>query len=340
MPMIAPSAVCTRATVWPQGSVFVGCRRSCPASTSSRSAAATAAASRTSNSTDAWGTGRSDGQSAVPKHARAAWGSGQTPKCLAPSSASEWKYSPESSGARGSPRASTKSARLAGGSAAMTLTLAMKRMSMPTSCAHAVEVPEAPAGILGPDLEPPVVAAQLVAGRVLDGARPEQGEPGLRADGVRGRVADRRERVQRAVPARRPHHGDQGGDRPRRDAAPLPAGQHGPPALADRLVPPGARPHADPAHPLAGDGLDDGVGPGPGRDVPRLALGDLLGRLRAAEVLHHRRVPDERLQQGEVFLAPGLEPHVHGGSVACSAHARASEWVEDQGRGGAAARVV
>src|SRR3954452_3513161 len=142
MPTIAPSAVCTRATVWPQGSVFVGCRRSCPASTSSRSASATAATSRTSNSTDAWGTGRSDGQSAVPKHASAAWASGQTPKCLAPSSASEWKYSPESSGCRGSPRASTKSARLAGGSAATTLTLAMKRMSMPTSSADAVEVLE------------------------------------------------------------------------------------------------------------------------------------------------------------------------------------------------------
>src|SRR4051794_33894085 len=87
---------------------------------------------------------------------------------------------------------------------------------------------DATAGILGLELEPPVVAAQLVAGRVLDGARPEQGEPHLRADGVRGRVADRRERVQRAVLARRPDQGDQGGGRPGRHATPLPLGEHRP----------------------------------------------------------------------------------------------------------------
>ena len=45
----------------------------------------TVSASATSNSMLVWGTGRSSGQSDVPKQARAAWVSGQTPKDLHPS---------------------------------------------------------------------------------------------------------------------------------------------------------------------------------------------------------------------------------------------------------------
>ncbi len=47
-------------------------------------AAATASASSTSNSIDAWGTTRSAGHCGVPKHASAASESGHTPKCLLP----------------------------------------------------------------------------------------------------------------------------------------------------------------------------------------------------------------------------------------------------------------
>jgi hypothetical protein len=66
------------------------------------------------------GTGRSVGHFAVPKHASAAWDSGQTPKCLQPSICSLWMYSPSLSLASGSPSALTYSVRLAGGSGAIT----------------------------------------------------------------------------------------------------------------------------------------------------------------------------------------------------------------------------
>ena len=52
----------------------------------------TAGGLSTSNSTVAWGTGRSAGHSGEPKQAWAAWESGQTPKCLLPPMLSLLKY--------------------------------------------------------------------------------------------------------------------------------------------------------------------------------------------------------------------------------------------------------
>jgi hypothetical protein len=87
MPMIEPSFESSGATVCPHGSLCASCRSSNPLSLSSSAAATTASASCTSNSMLTCGTGRSDGHSSVPRHAWAAWASGQTPKCLLPQSA-------------------------------------------------------------------------------------------------------------------------------------------------------------------------------------------------------------------------------------------------------------
>src|SRR5436190_12588221 len=70
------------------------------------------------------GTGLSAGHSLVAKQASAACDSGHTAKCLAPSSLSVQAYSPPPWLWSGSPRASTYNRRLAGGSAAITATLA------------------------------------------------------------------------------------------------------------------------------------------------------------------------------------------------------------------------
>jgi hypothetical protein len=86
--MIAPSLDCSRATVCPHGSVRASCKRVKPLSFNSLAATWTVSASATSNSMLAWGTGRSSGHSDVPKQARAAWVSGQTPKDLHPSMSS------------------------------------------------------------------------------------------------------------------------------------------------------------------------------------------------------------------------------------------------------------
>src|SRR5512132_2381748 len=53
------------------------------------------------------GTVSSAGHDAAPKHASAAWDSGQTPKCLLPAIFSLCQYSPSSPAASGRPRAST-----------------------------------------------------------------------------------------------------------------------------------------------------------------------------------------------------------------------------------------
>ncbi len=86
--MIALSLDCSRATVCPHGSVRASCSSVKPLSFNSSAATWTVSASATSNSTLACGTGRSTGQSGVPKHARAAWVRGQTPKDLHPSMSS------------------------------------------------------------------------------------------------------------------------------------------------------------------------------------------------------------------------------------------------------------
>src|SRR6478609_4284783 len=88
MPMIAPSMDCRRATVCPQGSVCASCSSVKPFSFNSSAPTWTASASPTSNSMLACGTGRSAGQSGVPKQACAACVSGQTPKLLLPSMSS------------------------------------------------------------------------------------------------------------------------------------------------------------------------------------------------------------------------------------------------------------
>ena len=109
---------------------------------------------------------------------------------------------------------------------------------------------------------------------------------------------------------RRPYRSDdQGGGHP--GATPRPwRREHGPAHLADRLVAPGPLPaptQPTPSPVAASTILND-----PSRaPVARLALGDLLRRLGAAEVRHHRRVPDEPLQQRQVVLAPRLQAHVH-----------------------------
>src|SRR3954451_8215224 len=106
-PTISPSLDRSRDTVWPQGSWRAGCSSSKPARSSSSPAAVTASASSTSNSTLACGTVSSAGHDGVPKHASAAWDSGQTPKCLLPAIFSLCQYSPPSPAASGRPRAST-----------------------------------------------------------------------------------------------------------------------------------------------------------------------------------------------------------------------------------------
>jgi hypothetical protein len=79
-PMIAPSLDCSRATVCPHGSVRASCSSVKPFTFSSSAATWTVSASATSNSTLACGTGRSAGQSEVPKHACAACV--RNPRCL------------------------------------------------------------------------------------------------------------------------------------------------------------------------------------------------------------------------------------------------------------------
>ena len=77
------------------------------------------------------GTGLATGHCGVPKHASAAWDSGQTPKCLQPSICSLWTYSSSPLLESGSPSASTYSFWLAGGSGAITATLARNSIFMP-----------------------------------------------------------------------------------------------------------------------------------------------------------------------------------------------------------------
>jgi dihydrofolate reductase len=97
-PMIKPSAVSSRATVWPHGSSRGACRSANPRSSSSPAAALTASASASSNSLDACGTERWAGHSGRSKHAWAASRSGQIAKCLQETDASRrWS---DSSGAR------------------------------------------------------------------------------------------------------------------------------------------------------------------------------------------------------------------------------------------------
>src|SRR5205085_1498682 len=95
------------------------------------------------------------------------------------------------------------------------------------------------------EVEPPVVAAQHVARRVLELERAVQREPQLAADGVRRRVVHVRERAEEAAVGgderEQPAHGRGG------DAAALEGRQHGPAGLVDRLVAPLALPVADPA---------------------------------------------------------------------------------------------
>ena len=85
-------------------------------------------------------------------------------------------------------------------------------------------------------------------------------------------------------------------------------GEHGPTGLIDLLAVPLALPVADPPRRLARRPVDD-LERGVGALVACLALGDLLGALRPAEVFHHRGITDQPLEERQVVRAPHpLEP--------------------------------
>ncbi len=161
------------------------------------------------------------------------------------------------------------------------------------------------------EVEPPVVTAHRVPRRELELLRAEQREAELRADRVGRRVLDVRERVDGPVATGLARRFDGEPSRRRGHAPALRGGQHRPADLVDLLAPPLAVPVADPAEVLTvGDDLQAaGVGL-----VALLPRGDLLLRLGPAEVLHHRRVADQRLQQRQVAGAPALQPDAHGRS--------------------------
>ena len=161
-----------------------------------------------------------------------------------------------------------------------------------------------PAALQAAEVVDPVVAGREHALRVLELDLAQELEAGLAADRVGGGVVGRRERVHAARPVARPRRlqGQPGGFA--RDAAALEAGQDGPAHLVDRLALPLALPEADPA---GADAVDEILSDAGVADVAALALDDLLRRLRAAEVLHHRGVAEQGVQEREVVLAPGVQ---------------------------------
>src|SRR4051812_3216413 len=170
---MTPSGDSSRATVCPHGSRRAPCSNSTPLAASSAAAAATASASRTSNSTLAWGTGRPAGHSGVPKQAVAAWLSGQTPKCLLPAMSSLCSYSSPGAWSSGSPRASTYSWWLAGGSGVMTAKLAMNSICMaPILLGPEILVLYEPAKVVGAPCHAGGVLAALPPGEVIAPAGP------------------------------------------------------------------------------------------------------------------------------------------------------------------------
>src|SRR5215217_1918868 len=177
------------------------------------------------------------------------------------------------------------------------------------SQAYAVLADSGGAGLAtGGEIEPPVVAAHAAPRWELELALLEQREAESCAEAVRGRVVDRRERVREAPPATCRGVVESLGGRRGRDPAALLRRQQGPPDLVDRLVPPVSLPVADPA--------DRGVVEEDpelrislrAREVAGVARGDRVARLRAAEVLHHRGVAQQPLEQRQVVIAPRLDP--------------------------------
>ena len=140
----------------------------------------------------------------------------------------------------------------------------------------------------------------------------QQLEPELAADRVRGRVVDRRERVDEAMLAVLPGHGDRLRGGGSRDAPTLERRDDRPPGLVDPPAVPLPLPVADEADRLAGldhDGLEYPAGVGADLLVAALALDDFLRRLGPAEVLHHLRIANELEQQVEIPGGPGLDPY-------------------------------
>src|SRR5262249_11748932 len=161
------------------------------------------------------------------------------------------------------------------------------------------------------EVEPPVVAAHPVARWEFEITLPEQREAELPADRVRGRIVDRRERVQKPTLPVRPGHGDRLPGGLACDAPALEPRQHHPADLIDNLAAPVLLPVPDRAGRRTRF-LDDLQHPPLARVgqllVAMLAVGQLLGTLGPAEMLRHRGITHQLLDEWEVPLAPRLEP--------------------------------
>src|SRR5438477_5211680 len=168
--------------------------------------------------------------------------------------------------------------------------------------------------------EAPVVARRPVALRIFEFHRTQQLEAQLPADRVRGRVVDRRKRMDGGAPGGGSSLLDGFRNRRRRDAATLIFGQDSPSHLEHGLALPLPLPEVHPSNRntlrqqndlenVRRVGIDGG-------HVATVALFQLLGSLGAAQVLRHlRRV--EPHQQRHVAVCPGLELDHYRGSQLC-----------------------
>src|SRR5215208_6766138 len=138
--------------------------------------------------------------------------------------------------------------------------------------------------LYGCQVELPVVAAHPAPRRILEPALLQQREAEPAADRVRRRVVDRRERVHEPVGAARAGAREHQRRRGHRDAAALERRAHRPADLVGRPAAPLALPEADRPGALPGRDVDDLEHARPGLLVALLALSDLLGALRTAEV--------------------------------------------------------
>src|SRR5262245_43795163 len=154
-----------------------------------------------------------------------------------------------------------------------------------------------------PQVELPVVAAHQIPGRVLELVRSEEGETELAADCIRSLVFHRWIRVQGIVLSLLPRELDRQCGRATGDAAALEFGQHRPTRLVHLLPQPLALPESEPAERLAGLDVDDLEHPRPRLGVAAMTLLELLRALRPAEVLGHRRVAHQPLDEPEVIVA-------------------------------------
>src|SRR6266853_2262089 len=143
-------------------------------------------------------------------------------------------------------------------------------------------------------VETPVVATHDLARWVLEVASRNQLKAEFPADRIRRCVGHRWKGAQEAPWLLRTGHGNRLRGSGGCHAAPLECRQHRPADLVNVLVTPVVRPAADRADTVAArivHDLEHPAGAGLAELLkPEMALGDLVGALRPAEVGHHHRI--------------------------------------------------